>query len=325
VAWYREFIYLNTMAPTPHSCSATACTYQTPEDAITFADKLAAMTLHTQQAHPQPAAHAQTQPLGAQSERVKRPVLHLSGQSVEQEEYDHFVYLFDQYKSRLKNVSDCGTLLRECLGEDVSRILYCIFGNTLSTQTEEQLKINITKHCVNQQTIQARATELHRLKQEPGQNFQTFLASLKAKARQCEMKLDCSNCNTPNDYSDKVILTLLVKGISDTELQQDLLTETDLTIEKCTKMAVARETAKRSQETFATGAGAAGISAYKQQQKLVKIPPGHCHGCGQKKHKVKEECPAWEKLCPCGKKGHLVSVCYRKGKPPAKSPNQAAD
>lgn len=311
------------MAPTSHRCSATACTYETPEDALTIADKLAAMTLHTQQAHPQPAVQAHPQTQGAQSERVKRPVLHLSGQAVEQEEYDHFVYLFDQYKSRLSNPGEGGTLLRECLGEDVSRILYCTFGTSLSTQTEEQLKTNITKHCVNLQTIQARATELHRLKQEPGQNFQTFLASLKAKARQCEMKLNCSSCNTPNDYSDKVILTLLVKGISDTELQQDLLTEADLTIERCTKMAVARETAKRSQETFTTGAGAAGISAYKQQQKLVKIPPGHCHGCGQKKHKVKEDCPAWEKSCPCGKKGHLVSVCYRKGKPPAKNPNQA--
>ena len=62
VAWYREFIYLHTMAQTPHSCSANACTYETPEDAVTFADKLAAMTLHTQQAHPQPAAQGQAQP-----------------------------------------------------------------------------------------------------------------------------------------------------------------------------------------------------------------------------------------------------------------------
>ena len=184
------------MAPPPHSCSATGCAYQTPEDAVTFADKLAAMTLHTQQAHP-PPVQAPAQPQGAQSERVKRPVLHLSGQSVEQEEYDHFVYLFDQYKGRLNSVGGTGTLLRERLGEDVSRILYCIFGTSLSTQTEEELKANITKHCVNLQTIQARGTELHRLKQEPGQNFQTFLASIK---------------------------TLLVKGLSDTELQQDPLT-----------------------------------------------------------------------------------------------------
>jgi hypothetical protein len=37
---------------------------------------------------------------------VKRPTLTLSGQSIDQEEYDHFLYLFEQYKERLGDIVD---------------------------------------------------------------------------------------------------------------------------------------------------------------------------------------------------------------------------
>ena len=92
-------------------------------------------------------------------------------------------------------------------------------------------------------------TELHRIKQDPGQQVQKFLANLKSKARQCEMRLVCTNvaCQTVNSYSDPVILSLFINGIHDTELQQDLLAEQGMTLNKAVTLAVARETAKRSQ------------------------------------------------------------------------------
>ena len=70
------------------------------------------------------------------------------------EEYEHFVYTFRQFKGRLGDNQDGATLLRECLGTDVSRILYSNFGAALGSFTEDQILTNITKHCVNQQTIQ---------------------------------------------------------------------------------------------------------------------------------------------------------------------------
>jgi len=60
--------------------------------------------------------------------------------------------------------------LRERLVSDISRILYSKFGPALSTFTEEQIMTNILKHCVIQLTAQARAMEMYRLKQEPGQS-----------------------------------------------------------------------------------------------------------------------------------------------------------
>ena len=62
------------------------------------------------------------------------------------EEYEHFVYTFRQFKARLGDDQDGGTLLRECLGTDVSRILYSNLGAALGSLTEEQILANITKN-----------------------------------------------------------------------------------------------------------------------------------------------------------------------------------
>ena len=132
------------------------------------------------------------------------------GLALDPEEYEHFVYTFRQFKDRVGNDQDGATLLRECLATDVSRILYYNFRAALGTFTEEQILTNITKHCVNQQTIQARTTELHRQKQEPGQTVSAFLASLKSKARQCDLKIMCDSCQRHCDFSEKIILTLFL-------------------------------------------------------------------------------------------------------------------
>ena len=51
------------------------------------------------------------------------------------EEYEHFVYTFRQFKALLRDDQDVATLLRECLGTDVSRILYSNFGAALGSLT----------------------------------------------------------------------------------------------------------------------------------------------------------------------------------------------
>ena len=90
--------------------------------------------------------------------------------------------------------------------------------------------------------------------QELGQTVRCFLAKLKSKARQCNMKLTCSNlsCKTVNSYRDAVILSLFINGINDLELQQDLLAVQNITLDKAIMLAVARETAMRSQEILDT-------------------------------------------------------------------------
>ena len=184
-----------------------------------------------------------------QAERVKRPMLTLTGKAITQEDYENFKYLYGQYKLRLGDTSDSPSRLRECLAEDVSKMLFSILGTEITKLSESQLLDKIIAHCVTRPTVQARMTELHRIKQEPGQPIQTFLSHLKSKASQCEMTLVCSKegCNTTNSYSEPVILGLFINGVHDLVLQQNLLAEQDITLHKAVKLSVARETAQRSQ------------------------------------------------------------------------------
>ena len=122
---------------------------------------------------------------------VKRPALTLSGQLIDLEDYDHFKYQYKQYKARLGNNTDNPSRLLECLA-DVSKMLFSSLGPEMMNLMEAELFDNISASCMTKQTVHAR-TELHRIKQDPNQLVQNFLASLKSKARQCEMKLVCTN------------------------------------------------------------------------------------------------------------------------------------
>ena len=97
------------------------------------------------------------------------PVVTLTGQSITQDEFQHFLYLFSQYKGCLGTGHDTATLLRECLAEDVSKVLFSSHGSDLTKFNEEELTKIIITCCVTKQTDQARTTELHRIIQDPGQ------------------------------------------------------------------------------------------------------------------------------------------------------------
>ena len=99
------------------------------------------------------------------------------------------------------------------------------------------------------------------------------------------MKLVCSNitCQTENNYSEPVLLGLFINRVSDLELQQDLLAEQDITLAKAVTVAVARETANRSQRVLDTiQQVATGISTYKKGLNKIAVPPDCCSCCGNK-------------------------------------------
>jgi hypothetical protein len=132
------------------------------------------------------------------------------------------------------------------------------------------------------------------------------------------MKLVCSSstCQQVNDFSEPVIKSLFIAGINDMELQQDLLAEQGLTLEKAVQMAVARETAKSSQVILDSNQQViAGMSTYKKGLKKFKVPPDCCLNCGQKKHSDNSDCPAKDNQCSCGITGHFRNICMYDGKP----------
>ena len=95
-------------------CSAPGCDvglgvpFKTPD--MPSSEALEVLKMHRADCHPPAEAPAvqggHAREVRPQAERVKRPTVTLSGQSIDQEEYDHFHYQFEQYKERLGDNMD---------------------------------------------------------------------------------------------------------------------------------------------------------------------------------------------------------------------------
>ena len=268
------------------NCVKENCGFKTQEVEQELAVQL--LTLHVTTEHGQAATTGDRRT--AQAERVKRPVLTFTGSVLEEEEYEHFLYQFELYKDRLGNDQDGALLLRECFATDVSRTIFSSYGNKMKNLTEIQLKQAISTCCVSKQTVQARINELWKVKQDSGQTVQSFLAALKLKGRQCNLKITCSKlgCDEVVDYSEEVIRNLFIMGLADVELQQDIMVIDNLTLDKAVKMEEAKETTKKSVVTLGVDHSNAAISAYKRSLLNPKPSEGQCRNCGESRHKTKD-------------------------------------
>ena len=89
------------------------------------------------------------------------------------------------------------------------------------------------------------------LKQESDERIVNFVSRVKAKARKCEMSITCS-FGRKCDYTDQITLYLLIAGLSDPEIQEELLVIDDITLDKAEQKAVTKESAKYSQSKINT-------------------------------------------------------------------------
>ena len=98
------------------------------------------------------------------------------------------------------------------------------------------------------------------------------------------------------------------------ELQEELLTEEELTLELAEKKAIAKESAKYSQAAMSGEDLARLKSTYKSNKS--DAAEWTCWRCGgSKKHTDRTECPVWTAKCPCGIPHHFQHLCRNKGIP----------
>ena len=136
------------------------------------------------------------------------------------------------------------------------------------------------------------------------------------KRRQCNLKVKYPKvgCGEMVDYSEEVVRNLFIMGLSDINLQQDIMVVEDLTLDKAVKMAVAKETAKKSVDTLDGDQTGAAISTYKTGLQSNKASNEQCKNCGEKIHSNKSVCPAADNKCTCGITGHFKRLCFTGGK-----------
>ena len=122
------------MAKVTLDCIEAGCEFKTQEVEKDLALQLLTLHMSTHHQHTQ-AGTAGGRQHAPQAERVKRPVLSFTGSTLEQEEYEHFLYQFEIYKDRLGGGQDSALLLRECLATDISRTIFSSYGNRMKNLT----------------------------------------------------------------------------------------------------------------------------------------------------------------------------------------------
>ena len=125
--------------------------------------------------------------------------------------------------------------------------------------------------------------KLQKMRQEQYQPVTHFSASVRAAARRCQFRVMC-RCLNQVSYEDDMALYQLLSGLSDMEVQTDLLARTDPTLSEAERYSVDKEMAKRSQEAMHQEEVGRIKSTYKRQKAATgasKSKTGLCTHCGK--------------------------------------------
>ena len=89
---------------------------------------------------------------------------------------------------------------------------------------------------------------LHNMHQDHDEPIHAFEAHLRGQAATCGFTIKCPNCNHDVNYTEPMICDCITKGLQDSDIQLDLLGDTDQfkTLESTLKFVEAKETGKRS-------------------------------------------------------------------------------
>lgn len=163
----------------------------------------------------------------------------------------------------------------------------------------------------------------HKLKirrQEPGENIDTYVESLKCLSRDCNFKAVSADLNRSEYIRDAFIDGLLASHI-----RQRLLENYTLTLDEAVSQARALELAQHQSMQYQSGSVNSitpnskddkdsdkhESRSFSPEEVVVSAVNQQCFFCGYRKHS-RVVCPAKEATCrSCGIKGHYQKVCRK--------------
>jgi hypothetical protein len=165
-------------------CPAPACIYKTPTLTPELAIKM--LELHRDTNHIRG---------GRNKEKPKRPLLELSGESVDETGWALFMHEWARYKTLAELTDNLPSHLQDCLSPEINRVLFSTHGRELLTQTETVMLANIKQLVVRARNPLVSTVEPLRLRQSHEQPIQNFLAEVRSTARLCNFKVTCTCAN----------------------------------------------------------------------------------------------------------------------------------
>ena len=169
---------------------------------------------------------------------------------------------------------------------------------------------------------------LHNMRQDRDETVRSFGARLQGQVNIFKFVTKCKHCNTDVNYEDKMMRDVLSRGLSDPEIEMDLLGDKnqDMTLEDIYKFVEAKEAGKRSASRLFNSQAVEAASSYHKTKQLPgpnKSDQELCSYCGKSGHGKRNpanvrrvKCPAYGHKCTlCQRDLHIEQVCRSKNKP----------
>ena len=311
-------------------CGYPGCTYTTGDLGTNAA--AAALNSHT-------VWHANMQSMltPAKMEKVPRPTI---DSSCTTEEWSYFESRWNEYKNatQLKQ-QDITSQLLACCTDPLRRDLYRTHGSQLG-DTEQKILSDIRNLTVQEENTMVARVTLSNMRQDDAEKIPQFIARLKVQANTCKYTAtsQCSGCQeqVTHNYMDEMVRDVLIKGITDSDIRQDILGEMkqDMSLDQVTKYILAKLQAKQSASHLSgeTTTGAVRSShrrrKFQNTENFKQIPKKDssatktyvtCKYCGETGHGKNLQfrpkvgvCPAIGHKCPkCNIFNHTAKVCRK--------------
>ena len=259
----------------------------------------------------------------AKVEKVKRPTISAAGTS---EEWQYFESRWTDYCDATKITGkDKVVQLLECCDEQLRKDLTRNAGGSLANKSEGDVLAAIKRLAVREENCMVARVQLHNMCQDRDETIRSFGARIRGQAGVCKFTIKCTSCDAAVNYTDAILRDVLTRGISDPEIQVDLLGDKnqDMSLEEMFQFIEAKESGKRSATRLLDhqGVDAAG-SSYRKEKKntlppKVDVPCGYCgkkgHGKSAPPGVRKKSCSAFDHKCiHCGLRNHFDHMCRKK-------------
>jgi hypothetical protein len=241
------------------TCPIEGCTWRSQDLEADFSAALnTALKGHIQHVHSQNEAPAVTKP-----EKLNRPVI---TKGCTTEDWGYFTSMWDSYKTATKlSIADTKTQLLACCDSDLRRDLHRT-DKVLEHKSEADILATIRSLSVRQENSMVSRLALHNMCQDREEGVRNFAARLRGQADVCKFVVKCS-CDPATDvnYTNQMVRDVLIRGLNDQEIQQEILGhhDQDMELDAMIRLIEAKEAGRRSQASIMVE-GAHGISQHKK-------------------------------------------------------------
>lgn len=190
-------------------------------------------------------------------------------------------------------------LLLYIIGES-SLDVYNTFSDD-KTKTLKDVLECFDSYFLPKKNITMETFKFNNINQKEEQNIESYIIELRNQAASCEFVCTKDNCKT--SYVDRMIRDRIILGTNDKDIQQRLIREPNMTLEKIKDYCKSIELSKQHIKLL--------VPQQEDQINALGFRRKPCRRCNYQ-HPPRQ-CPAFNNTCViCQKKGHFAKLCFFK-------------